>query len=65
MARNPKPIRKHHQWRFPGQAKFRRAMARLEVIFTTARPGTPKGEEFEQLAAFVSEWEAKTWGLKR
>lgn len=42
-----------------GQADYHRAMARLEQLFPVARKGTPEGDEFEQLAAFITDWEKR------
>jgi len=38
---------------------FRDALAALERIFTTARPGTPGGDEFERLAALIGDYETR------
>ena len=38
---------------------YHAAMARLEQIFSTARPGTPEGDEFEFLTAAISDWERR------
>ena len=38
---------------------FRDALADLERIFTTARPGTPEGGEFERLAALIGDYETR------
>jgi len=36
---------------------YREALASLERIFATARPGTPEGGEFERLAALIGVYE--------
>jgi len=41
------------------EAEYHQAMARLEKIFTTARKGTPEGEEFERLSTLITEWEER------
>ena len=38
---------------------YREAMARLEMIFPTARKGTPEGDEFELLSLLISDWESR------
>ena len=42
-----------------GQVDYHRAMACLEQLFPVARKGTPEGDAFEQLAAFITDWEKK------
>lgn len=38
---------------------YRRAMARLEQIFSLARKGTPEGDEFESLSFLILDWERR------
>ena len=38
---------------------YHEAMARLERIFSTARKGTPAGDEFEFLSLLISDWERR------
>jgi len=38
---------------------YREALASLERIFATARPGTPEGDEFERLAALIGDYEVQ------
>jgi antitoxin component HigA of HigAB toxin-antitoxin module len=58
MSQNPKPVPLRNE------QDYRVAMASLERIFTTARPGTPEGDEFECLSALISDYEARN-GLGR
>ena len=38
---------------------YREALSRLELIFTTARKGTPEGDEFERLTLLISDCEKR------
>ena len=44
------------------QQEYHHAMAQLERIFATARPGTSEGEEFERLTALTSIWDREHGG---
>lgn len=58
MFQNPNPLPLRNE------QDYRAAMASLEQIFTTARPGTPEGDEFECLSALIGDYEARN-GLRR
>jgi len=38
---------------------YHEAKSRLEQIFSQARKGTSEGDEFEKLAALISDWEER------
>ena len=44
---------------------YREAMASLERIFSTARKGTPEGDEFELLSLLLSDWESRNVRVER
>lgn len=44
---------------------YREAMASLEHIFSTARKGTPEGDEFELLSLLISDWESRNVRVER
>jgi HTH-type transcriptional regulator/antitoxin HigA len=47
------------------EQEYHEAMVSLERVFSTARKGTPEGDEFELLSLLISDWESRNVKVER